>query len=123
VVTAEDQGPIGLLRVYKISPEQAVHGAPHLADLTPCARIEVPNNRLGDNPSQRLTFLSSYAVGRAAAGSLDGLVLVSFFTPPGVALSPSLRIQGTVALESPAGQNTCTILGYVNLDALEQLTF
>ncbi|HYR95844.1 MAG TPA: PKD domain-containing protein, partial [Candidatus Binatus sp.] len=45
VVTATDQGPTGLLRLYKVSPGVAINGAPHLDELTPCATIEVPNNR------------------------------------------------------------------------------
>ena len=63
-----------------------------------------------------------------AAGSLDGTVLVSFFTTgglggPGAALSLPLRVQGTVAFASPAGSATCSVLGLIDLDLVDQLTF
>jgi len=41
VATSGDTGPTGLLRLYKISVDQAIHGAPHVSDLTPCATVEV----------------------------------------------------------------------------------
>jgi hypothetical protein len=123
VVTAADQGTSGLIRVYKLSPDQAVNGALRLAELTPCTTVQVPNNRSTGNSNQRLTFLLSFAVGPSAPGSFDGTILVSFFSPPGAALPAPLRAQGTVAISSPAGVAGCSVLGFVNLEALDQLTF
>ncbi len=67
VATSADSGPTGLLRLYKISVDQAVTGAPHLSDLTPCATVTVPNNR-GANPNP-VTFLISFAANPVVAGS------------------------------------------------------
>ena len=61
-----------------------MHGALRLADLTPCATFQVPNNR-GWNRGQTLIGTSSFAVDRAAPGSSDAIVLVSFITTGGVA--------------------------------------
>jgi hypothetical protein len=121
VATATDEGTHGILRVYKISPEQAQLGAARLQALTPCATFAVPNNRTPDRP--RATLLTYYAAGRAAPGSADGTILVNFSTAAGTALSPNLRIQGTVAISSPAGVGACSVLGLVNLETLDQLTF
>jgi PKD repeat protein len=123
VVTASDQGTSGLIRVYKLSPDQAVNGALRLRDLTPCATVQVPNNRSTENSNQRLTFLFSYAVAPSAPGSFDGTILVSFSTPPGAALPAALRAQGTVAISSPAGMAACSVMGFINLEALDQLSF
>jgi len=122
LVTAADQGPSGLLRLYKISVDQALNGAPHLGDLTPCATVEVPNNR-GSNPG-RVTAFISFAADPVAPGAGDATVLLSFFSRGGSdALSSTLRVRGTVAISSPAGSPTCTVSGLVNLEALDQLTF
>src|SRR3989475_10973851 len=59
VATSGDTGPPGLLRLYKISVDQAIHGAPHVSDVTPSATVEVPNNR-GSNPN-RVTAVISFA--------------------------------------------------------------
>jgi hypothetical protein len=123
IVTTSDQGTSGIIRVYKLSPDQAVNGALRLSELTPCTTVQVPNNRSTGNANQRLTFLLSFAVGPSAPGSFDGTILVSFFAPPGPALPQSLRPQGTIAISSPAGASSCSVLGFVNLDALDQLTF
>jgi len=132
VVTATDTGTRGVLNVYKIFPDQAADGALRLADLTPCAILPIPNNRLPGSTS-RSTLLGehSFAVGRAAPGSLDGTVLVSFFSngglqaPPGqpAALSRQLRTQGVVAFASPAGSGACRPIGLISLDLLDQLVF
>jgi len=122
LVTAADQGPSGLLRLYKISVDQALNGAPHLGDLTPCATVEVPNNR-GSNPGRVTTFIS-FAADPVAPGAGDATVLLSFVSGGGSdALSSTLRVRGTVAISSPAGSPTCTVSGLVNLEALDQLTF
>jgi hypothetical protein len=123
IVTATDQGTSGLLRIYKLSPDQAVNGALRIRELTPCTTVQVPNNRSGGNPNQRFTFLLSFAVGPSVPGSFDGTILLSFFTPPGPALPASLRAQGTIAIASPAGSSSCSVIGFVNLEALDQMTF
>ena len=123
VVTSTDQGPNGLLSVYKISPHQAVNGAPHLSDLTPCATIEVPNDHVGLG-TVRLTGVVSFAVDAAAPGSADGTLVVSFFSAGGGTALPSrLQVRGTLAIASPAGTNTCNVIGLTNLEALDQMTF
>jgi hypothetical protein len=128
VVTSADQGTTGLIRLYKISPTLASAGAPHLNELTPCATIEVPNNR-GPGAPARVTTFVSFAVGPASAGSLDATVLVSFFSNIGISsgmnalLQAPLRVQGMYAISAPAGSDTCTVLGLVNLEPLDQLTF
>src|SRR5437867_1827721 len=70
VATSGDTGPTGLLRLYKISVDQAIHGAPHVSDLMPCATVEVPNNR-GSNPN-RVTAVISFAANPVAPGSEIG---------------------------------------------------
>jgi hypothetical protein len=120
--TSDDQGPAGLLKLYKISVDQAIHGAPHLKDLTPCATVEVPNNR--GSTTNRLTFLVSSAADPVASGSGDATVLLSFLSGnAGGALSASLRVRGTVAVSSPAGSPTCSVIGLVTLEPLDQLAF
>ena len=122
IATSGDTGSTGLLRLYKISVDQAIHGAPHVSDLTPCATIEVPNNR-GANPN-RLTALISFAADPVAPGSGDATVLLSFFSGGGGdALPSSLRVRGTVAVTSPAGSAACNVIGLVNLEPDDQLTF
>ncbi len=128
-------GPTGLLSVYKISPQQASTGAPSLADLTPCATVEVPNN-FGR------TFLDtdagSFAFAPGPGGG--GTLLVSFLTsgtgvpyrsrtdcsrPVGVSppLPTALQVQGTVAIDVPAGSGACTVRGFVNLEFLDAMRF
>jgi PKD repeat protein len=122
VVTSADQGGSGLLRLYKISVDQAINGAPHLSDLAPCATVEVPNNRGAS--SLRVTTFISFAVDPVAPGSGDATVLLSLLSGGGSdVLSPSLRVRGTVAISSPAGSPTCSVIGLVNLEPIDQLTF
>ena len=122
-VTATDQGTTAFLRIYKLSPDQAAHGAQLVRDLTPCATIEVPNN----NPpgaNNRVTGISSFAVDHGTPGSFDATVLVSFFGGGGGSVvGQSLLPRGTFAVASPGGSNTCTLLGLVNLDLFDQMTF
>jgi hypothetical protein len=127
-------GPTGLLSVYKISPQQAATGAPSLVDLTPCATVEVPNN-FGR------TYLDTDAGSFAfAPGPGGGTLLVSFLTsgtgvpyrsrtdcsrPAGAspALPTALQVQGTVAIDVPAGSGACTVRGFVNLEFLDSMRF
>jgi hypothetical protein len=122
-VTANDVGTTGSIKLYRISPEQAVHGAPRLSDLAPCAIYQVPNNRWL-NRGQTLLGTSSFAVDRAAPASLDAIVLVSFVTTGGFPDVPrNLLVQGTLAIAAPAGSNACSVLGFQNLEFLDPLTF
>jgi len=123
IITTADRGPTGLLQLYKIPPEQAATGAPHLRDLTPCTTIAIPNNAAPGSTSRFTTFVS-YAVDPVAPGSADATVLVSFFAGGGSGVLPrNLLVQGTYAISSPAGSNTCTPIGLVNLEPLDQMVF
>jgi hypothetical protein len=123
IVTSRDEGLTGLIQVFRMTPEQALNGAPRLSDLTPCATIKVANNRDSSGPAQGATFVLSYAAGRATPGSLDATVLASFVTPAGPALSTELRNRGTFAVAAPAGTTQCTVLGLISLDQFDQLSF
>jgi hypothetical protein len=134
VARTSDQGPTGLVRIYKIFPEQALHGAVRLNDLSPCATLRVPNNRgQSTNATRSFTVIDyPFAVGRAASGGNDGIILVSFVTTGGTnrdapdrepLLASLLRVQGTAAFHSPDGASTCSFLGFINTDLLDQLTF
>jgi hypothetical protein len=59
-------------------------------------------------------------------------LLVSFFTAGGAqaapaggqaALASSLGVRGTVAVDVPAGQEACTVQGFVTLDFLDAMRF
>ncbi|TMA63129.1 MAG: PKD domain-containing protein [Deltaproteobacteria bacterium] len=140
-VTTSDSVSTGSLNIYKISPDQALAGAQRLAELTPCV-VQVPNNCVQPsgstfvpcpadpndpvNRGETLLGLSSFAVGRAAPGSSDGVLLVSFVTRGGFAdLGSNLLVRGTVAVALPAQSNTnaCTVLGLVSLEFLDPMTF
>ena len=142
-MTTSDSVGTGSLNIYKISPDQAVAGAQKLAELTPCV-IQVPNNCTRISPdgsratpcpsdpndplnrSGTQTGLSSFAVGRPAPGSSDGVLLVSFGTRNGFTdLGANLAVHGTVAVAFPAqgNSNACTVLGLVNLEFLDPMTF
>jgi hypothetical protein len=128
-------GPTGLLSIYKISPQQAATGAPSLADLTPCATVSVPNNY---GRTYLDTDAGSFAFAPGPGGG--GTLLVSFLTsgtgvpyrsstdcsrPPGAtpALPIGFQVQGTVAVDVPAGSGACTVLGFVNLEFLDSMRF
>jgi hypothetical protein len=118
VVRSADVGPNGILRVYKISPDQAATGAPNLDELVPCATFQVPNN------GGRTLIDTTYAADRVAPGSSDATILVSFaaFGAQSV-MSRELLVRGTVAFSSPASSDTCTPLGFINLELLDDLAF
>jgi PKD repeat protein len=131
VVTGSDPdgGSTGLLRVFKIAPGQAVHGAVRLNDANACAVLPVRNNTTAGRSGR--TLVVAYAAGRAAPGSNDGVVLVNFVTTGGTSggtggtapLTSTLRIQATAAFAAPAGASTCRFLGFIGVDVLDQLTF
>ena len=55
---------------------------------------------------------------------MDGTILVSFAVHGAQpALSSELVVRGTVAFAAPAGSPSCTPLGFVNLELLDDLTF
>ena len=123
VVTRADQGPRGILRIYKISPDQALNGAPRLSDLTPCATIHVPNNRREGTTGGLTTFIS-FASTPDTPGSFNATILMSFFSNGGSGIVPQpLKPQGTFAISSPGASNTCNVIGLVNLEPLDQLAF
>jgi PKD repeat protein len=128
VVRTSDTGPLGLVSIYKIDPNLALTGAVRLSEMTPCATVKIPNNRTPGSPGTSTIINAPYAVGHAATGGPnDAVVLVGFVTVAGAGrdavLSSNLRVQGTLAFSSPADSNTCTFLGYINLDVPELLTF
>jgi len=142
-VTTSDAVGTGTLNIYKISPEQAAAGAQRLAELTPCV-IQIPDNCAALSPdgsrasscpidpndplnrSGTQTGISSFTVGLPSPGSSDGVLLLSFGTRNGFAdLGGNLTIRGTVAVAFPAQGNStsCSVLGLVNLEFLDPVTF
>jgi PKD repeat protein len=128
-VSMRNTGTTGLINVFRLSPQQAASGAIHLDDLQPCATFKVPNNRGPQNIGQvGQTGDHFFAIGRTSPDTLDGVLLVGFFTSGAVsdtppALPPKLRVQGVVAFSMPAGTASCSTLGLLNLDLVEALTF
>lgn len=126
IATATDQGPVGVIRVYKIAPEQAVNGSIRLDSKVPCAAFSVPNN------GGRTVINYPIAVGRGPNGGGDATLLVSFLTTGGTSdrtgrtpvLPSKLRFQGTAAFSMPPGPTaSCAFQGIINLDLMELLTF
>ena len=70
---------------------------------------------------------SGLGVSPPTAGSHDGTVLVSVATPAlteiGGARANNLSVRGTIAFSSPADSASCTPLGIINLERMDQLTF
>jgi len=128
-VVTKNTGTTGLLGVYRISPQQAATGAVHLADLTPCATLRLPNNRGPDNLGQlSLAGDHPFALGPATPGSLDSTLLVAFVANGAVSGNPAalavpLRVQGVAAFSLPAGTASCSTLGVIALDLIDGLTF
>jgi hypothetical protein len=123
VAALPNTGARTVINLYKITQEQAVHGAPLLAELAPCASFDVANN------GGRTFVFNSFAADRAAPGSNDAVVIASFRTTAGgtsgadAILSPNLVVQGTVAFSSPAGATPCGVIGLENLELLDQASF
>jgi hypothetical protein len=115
--------------VFKMTPTQAAAGPLPIAGLPPCATLQLPNNRKGSNRSRAI----GVAVSPPSPGSRDGTILVSLTTAPLIddqdqcpdtrRRIENLDIRGTIAFASPADATTCTPLGLVNLEAMDQLTF
>jgi len=119
---ATDVGSSGVISLYRVFPEQVQQGAVRLEDLVPCASFDVPNNRTPEATGNS-TSISSFASDRTAQSGSDATVLVSFRTDNSAVASATLRIQGTLAFSAPAGSNTCTPLGLINLEPLDMLSF
>ncbi len=125
ITTATDQGSVGVIRVYRIAPEQAVNGAVRLSTAIPCATLSVPNN------GGRTVINYPTALGRASGTEGDATLIVSFLTTGGTSdrtgrtpvLPTRLRFQGTAAFSVPATGTVCPPLGIINLDLMELLTF
>src|SRR5207249_7391704 len=140
-----DQAVAGVQRLAELTPcvvqvpNNCVHipqdgsratSCPTQETLDNCRRLQnsgqhVPPECI-NNIGQTQLGLSSFAVGRAAAGSSDGVVLVSFVATGGLAdIGQNLLVRGTVAVALPAQTNAsaCTVLGLENLEFLDPLTF
>jgi hypothetical protein len=122
VVRASDSGLTGLLSVYSIAPDQALTGALNVSDLTPCATVQVPNN------GGRTLIDTTYAVDRVVPGSLDGTILVSFAAFGGGSssapvIAAPLLVRGTVAFSAPAASDVCPLIGFVNLELMDDVSF
>jgi PKD domain-containing protein/ASPM-SPD-2-Hydin domain-containing protein len=112
---ATDSGSTGLVNLYRITPDQVVHGPLPFASLQPCASFPVPNN--GGR-----TFVISFAADRDAIGSQSATGLVSFVaSAQGLSstVSQTLLTRGTVAFTAPPNSTDCSVLGLVNLEGLE----
>jgi hypothetical protein len=111
LVIASNLGNSGLLDVFRVPAEE---GPVSISSLTPCATFTVPN-------AGGRTFLSRFAVGRAAAGTNDGTILATFTTLFGAGTPPistSLLPRGTVAIDAPGGTTGCSVRGLINLELL-----
>jgi len=128
-VTVRDGATKATVNVYKVTASQVAGGALPVGGLPPCATIQLPNNRKGSNRSR----IVGLGVSPQSANSRDGTILVSVTTTPlndASDLCPAttrridnLVLRGTLAFSSPADSATCTPLGFVNLEAMDQLTF
>jgi PKD repeat protein len=125
--SGSDSGSTGLVNLYRITPDQVVHGALPLASLQPCASFPIPNN-------QGRTLVANLAADRDAIGSRSAVALVNFvaaapFPGPGqpglstVVSSTLAPARGTVAFSVPADSTECSVLGLINLEVFDELTF
>jgi PKD repeat protein len=121
------RGTTSFLSLYKVFPEQSVNGALPIEQHPPCATFSLPNN----GGTMALGEISIAAGRLAGGGSSDAVVLVSFFVSEGASplrggpfvLGRNLRVQGTVAFGSPAGNQPCSVLGVVNVEQFDMLMF
>lgn len=127
--TATDVGTRGIVSLYKIYPDQADAGALRLQNLVPCATYELPNNRPPGSAGRRTVITGPIAAGAAAPGSTDATVIVNVASSSGndpghgSPMSDTLQMRTTLAFSAPAGSSTCTPIGPINLEFLDQLTF
>jgi PKD repeat protein len=119
-----DLKTVGIVNLYRISPDQVQAGPLPLGPLAPCATFTVPNH--GDAENQGVTGVISFAAAPVAPGSRDAIALVSVAAGArGIdeVLSANLKMRATLAFLVPADSNTCTPLGPINLEIFDQLTF
>jgi PKD repeat protein len=112
---AIDSGSTGLVNLYRITPAEVEHGALPFLALVPCASFPVPNN--GGR-----TVVISFAADREAVDSQTATGLVSFIaSAPNFStdVAAPLAVQGTIAFSAPPNDTTCSVLGLLNLQALE----
>jgi uncharacterized protein YndB with AHSA1/START domain len=128
-VTVRDGPTKATVSVYKVTPAQVAGGALPANGIPPCATFQLPNNRKGSSRS----VVSGFAMSPVTAGTRDATILVSLRTP-GLVDDRSqpqdvqrrirnLQVNGTIAFSSPADATSCTPLGVVNLESMDQLTF
>lgn len=119
-----DLKTVGIINLYKISPDQVQGGPLPLGPLAPCATFTVPNH--GDAENQGRTGVIGFASAPVAPGSRDAIVLVSVAAGSrGISdvIGPNLMMRTTLAFSVPADATTCTPLGPINLEIFDQLTF
>ena len=122
--TIADGATTATVRLFKVSPAQVAAGSLTEPGLAPCGTFELPDNQgLVGNRS----VVAGLGVSPPTAGSHDGTVLVSVATPAltgiGGARANNLSVRGTIAFSSPADSDSCTPLGIINLERMDQLTF
>ncbi len=127
--TVRDGATKATVSVYKVTPAQAAGGALPANGIAPCATFQLPNNRNGSSRS----VVTGVAVSPVTADARDATILVSLRTPNILddRTQPrevqqrvtNLQVNGTIAFASPADATSCTPLGVINLEAMDQLTF
>jgi PKD repeat protein len=122
--TIADGATTATVRLFKVSPAQVAANPLAEPGLTPCGTFELPDNQsLNENRS----LIAGLGVSPSSPGSHDGTVLVSVATPDltdiGGARANNLSVRGTIAFSSPADSASCTPLGIINLERMDQLTF
>jgi hypothetical protein len=128
-VTVRDGPTKATVSVFKVTPAQVATGPLPTSGLPPCATFQLPNNRKGSNRSRAV----GVAVSPPTPDARDGTILVSVTTAPLIddqtqctstkRRIDNLDIRGTLAFSSPADSASCTPLGLMNLEAMDQLTF
>lgn len=128
-VTVRDGATKATVNVFKVTAAQAASGPLPISGLPPCATVQLPNNRKGSNRSR----VVGVAISPPSPDSRDGTILVSVTAAPLIddqgqctdtkRRIENLDIRATLAFSSPADSTSCTPLGLVNLDAMDQLTF
>jgi PKD repeat protein len=122
--TIADGATTATVRLFKVSAAQVAANPLPEPGLTPCGTFELPDNQglIGNR-----SVVAGLGVSPPTAGSHDGTVLVSVATPGltdvGGARANNLSVRGTIAFSSPADSASCTPLGIVNLERMDQLTF
>jgi hypothetical protein len=118
ILTARAVEQTSEVRVYKLNPSIAIHGAVRLDGITPWASTRIPNNgtSCSGNTCTRSIFITS------VAGDRDGSVFVNLLTgdASGV-VSRNLRPQGTLRFEPLGDGSSGVAAGFVDLAAVERL--